>query len=560
LQQIPACKIMLRLLKMVVPVLPTMLFSISMGILGYLSGIGMMVGSALLIAEALGMNSVFASGNLTMFVVSCAVLRGILRYLEQYSGHDVAFRLLALVREQIFAALRRLAPAKLIEKRSGDLVATVLGDVEYIEVFFAHTIAPVVIGTVVPVIVLIFIGRYWLGFALILLLFQLGVGLFLPLFSFRLGKTEGRQYRNRLAEVHVHLLDSLRGLKELLLFNRGAERLAEIRSKGRELNRSYSQLKRHEGLVMAVADLLVLSAVVTLLFSGIGRFEAGLIGVGELFIVTVTASSSFAPLLALSALSNSLMQTFAAAERIFALLDEEEPIREKASDWADEAIVNPGDLAYYDVGFSYPEKTVKVLKNLNFAIKPGQQVALVGKSGSGKSTVLRLLLRFWDVSEGKITVDERDIRDISLFRLRFGMALMAQDTYLFNETIAANIRIGKPDATDEEIEAAARKAAIHDFITKLPKGYQTNVGELGSRLSGGERQRIGLARAFVKDAPLMLLDEPTSNLDTLNEQIILKAIKEECQEKTVVTVSHRPTAVAAAERILTLEDGRISES
>jgi ATP-binding cassette subfamily C protein len=212
------------------------------------------------------------------------------------------------------------------------------------------------------------------------------------------------------------------------------------------------------------------------------------------------------------------------------------------------------------VGFSYPEKTVKVLKNLNFAIKPGQQVALVGKSGSGKSTVLRLLLRFWDVSEGKITVDERDIRDISLFRLRSGMALMAQDTYLFNETIAANIRIGKPDATDEEIEAAARKAAIHDFITKLPKGYQTNVGELGSRLSGGERQRIGLARAFVKDAPLMLLDEPTSNLDTLNEQIILKAIKEECQEKTVVTVSHRPTAVAAAERILTLEDGRISES
>jgi ATP-binding cassette subfamily C protein len=559
LQRIPAYKIMFRLFLMVAPVLPKMLFSIFMGVLGNLSAIGMMTGGALLIADLLGVADGFSSAGLATLVMSCAVLRGVLRYLEQYFGHDVAFRLLALVREQIFAALRRLAPAKLIEKRSGDLVTTVLGDVEYIEVFFAHTIAPVVIGTIVPVLVLLFIGRYWLGFVPILLFFQLGVGLVLPVLAAKLGKTRGREYRDRFAAVNVHLLDSLRGLKELLLFNQGERRLAEIRSKGRDLNQSYSQLKKQEGWVMAVADLLVMAAAVTLLFSGIGRFEAGMIGVGEVLVVTVAASSSFAPLLALSALSNSLMQTFAAAERIFALLDEKASVREKLSGNGGAAVVNSGDLVYHNVSFNYPGKDVKILNNLDFGIKRGQHVALIGKSGSGKSTALRLLLRFWDVSAGEIRVDGKDIRDLSLSGLRSGMALMAQDTYLFDETIAANLRIGKPDATDAELEAAARKAAIHDFIMGLPQGYQTRVGELGSGLSGGERQRIGLARAFLKDSPLLLLDEPTSNLDTLNEQIILKAIKNECNEKTVVTVSHRPTAVAAAERILRLENGKIAE-
>jgi ATP-binding cassette, subfamily C, bacterial len=550
-----AFSIMKRLLKMVSPVLPTMLFSIIMGITGNFFAITVMIGGSLLIADFLGMDTGITANTLTWIILICALLRGLLRYLEQYSGHDVAFRLLALIRDKAYASLRKLVPAKLADKSAGEIISTVMGDVEYIEVFFAHTIAPVIIGILIPFGVLLFISSYWYGFALILFAFQLAVGFLIPLFAARTGRKAGRNYRQEASKMGTFLLDSLQGLREIMLLNLGGKRLGEIKQRGKLFNNAHGELKKHEGLVMASADLCVLLAVTAVLTAAAIRFNLGLLDAESVLIVTVAASSSFGPLIALSSLSNSLMQTFASAERLFALMDEKPAVEDSVSDSASARDLDEGGIEYKKVTFQYPKRGISVIKELDMRILAFSKIALIGKSGCGKSTLLHLLLRFWDVDSGHICIDGQDIRKYGLERLRSGITLVTQDTWLFDDSIEENIRIGRSDADDVDVREAAARASVHDFIMKLPGGYKTRVGELGSRLSTGERQRIGLARAFLRNTPVVLMDEPTSGLDTLNEKVILKSINDEFEGKTVILVSHRPSVKAAAGVILRIENG-----
>lgn len=549
-------KIMLRLLKMVTPLAPTMLTCITLGIIGNLDAILIMVFGGMVVVSALGIELFLPMKALIVLTLVAALLRGPLGYLEQLKGHDVAFRLLALIRQKIFHALSRLAPAKLVDKRSGDIITTIMGDVEYVEVFFAHTIAPVSIGIVVPLSVLIFIGTFWYGFSLILLVFYLGI--LIPVYIARYVRNVGRRYRTGFADINTHLLDSLLGLRELILYGRAKVRQQEIRQKGQELTDALHKLRRYEGFVMALSEFFILSGTITILFAALYRLQQGYIGIDGLIIVTVTAASSFGPLVALSALSNDLMQTFAAAERIFALFDEQPLVIERPDATAKE-LHDDIDIQYDSINFSYPKTDEAVCNDLNIGVRPNSKTAIVGQSGSGKSTILRLLLRFWDINQGAISLNGEDIRRMPLKQVRSNMSMVSQDTYLFNETIEENIKIGNPGATDDEVETAAKRANIHDFIMTLPHGYQTKVGEFGGKLSAGERQRIAIARALIHDAPIILLDEPTSNLDTLNEGSILKTLAKEFKDKTIITVSHRPSTIVGSENILVLDEGRIVE-
>lgn len=578
-----------RLTKMVRPVLPMMLFSILMGILSSLVSIAFMVWSTVLLANAAGWTEL-PSSVLVTNLITLAVLKGVFYYLEQYSGHDVAFRLLALIREKIYAALRRLAPAKLVDKRSGDLVTTIMADVEYIEVFFAHTIAPIIIAVVVPFSVLVFLAEFWIGFAALQLFFYLtAVGI--PVLFFSSARKVGRNYRQDLATMNTHLLDSLQGLREIIQFGRGTRRLHEIQSNSEKLNDSNKSLRRHESMMTGAVDALVTLSMLLMFFLAAWRTGQGLLSINYLLVVVVASVSSFTPLIALNKLSNPVMHTFAAAERIFALLDEKAAVVDKGADeisiTGEEAkkpigmvetrtetgagklpqevkqvkSASPAEQITFDhVQFAYPNTEGTVLKDFVLTIKPGEKVALVGKSGCGKTTVLRLLMRFWDVEDGAVFAGGKDIRTLPLGNLRDLISLVEQETYLFDETIADNIRIGKPDASAAEVEASAKASAIHDFIMTLPQEYETPVGELGDNLSGGERQRIAIARALLYDAPVLLLDEATSSLDLLNEKSILRLMHTAFTDKTVITVSHRPSAVAGADKIYLLESGRIIES
>jgi thiol reductant ABC exporter CydC subunit len=544
--------VMLRMTRLLQPVLPLMLLSIGLGVAANAAAIAFMAVGALLLVQSLGGA---ASPGLIAAFGGLAAVRGLLRYGEQLAGHDVAFRLLAAVRDRLYAALRRLAPAKLIDKRSGDLVSTVMADVEYIEVFYAHTIAPVVIGVLVPTGVLLFLSRFWPGFALAMLLMYSAV-LVLPVLLSGSANAAGRAYRRDLARMNSHLLDHLQGLKEVIQFGRGEMALQTISSNSEAVNASTGKLRRHEGLVAAGSDAVVLAAAPVLLLLGLGRLQAGLLAPPDLLLIVVTGASSFAPILTLGALANPLAHTIAAAERIFKLIDEEPAVHDTGTG---ELPAGPLEIAFADVTFSYTPTGEGVLRDFSLIVKEGEKVALVGKSGSGKTTTLRLLHRFWDPAGGTISISGRDIRELPQERVRSLMSLVMQDTYLFSGTIAENLRVVRPQATHRELGEAIRAAALEEFVASLPRGLDTPVGELGDRLSGGERQRIAIARAFLHQAPILLLDEATSSLDVLNERRVLRTIAAAFKDKTVITVAHRPSTIVNSDRICLLDGGRIVE-
>lgn len=534
------------------PALPLMALSITLGVAANAAAIAFMAAGGLLLAQVLEGS---ASAGLVATFGGLAAMRGFFRYGEQLTGHDVAFRLLAAIRDRLYAALRRLAPAKLVDKRSGDLVSTVMADVEYIEVFYAHTIAPAVIGVVVPGAVLFFLSHFWPGFALAMLLLY-GAILVLPALLSGGANAAGRSYRRDLARMNSHLLDHLQGLKEVIQFGRGETALKAIASNSEALNASTRKLRRHEGLVTAMSDAVVLAAAPVLLLLGLGRLQAGLLAPAELLVVVVTGASSFGPILALGALSNPLTHTIAAAERIFELIDEEPTVHDTGTG---ELPAGPLEIVFAGVTFGYPRSGEGVLRDFSLTVKEGEKVALVGNSGSGKTTALRLLQRFWDPASGTVSISGRDIRELPQERLRSLMSLVMQDTYLFSGTLAENLRVADPEATDQELREAIRAAALEEFVSSLPHGLDTPVGELGDRLSGGERQRLAIARAFLHRSPILLLDEATSSLDVLNEKRVLKTIAALFKDKTVITVAHRPSTIANSDRICLLDEGRIIE-
>ncbi|EDT75569.1 ABC transporter ATP-binding protein [Clostridium butyricum] len=546
-------QIMARLIVELKPLAPVMLITIGMGVLGFLAAIAIATFGAVALGVLIGEVTSFTFKSAVIVMIVCAVLRGLLRYCEQLSGHYIAFKILVILRDKIFTVLRRLAPAKLEGKEKGNLISLITSDIELLEVFYAHTIAPITIAIITNAIISIILFRINPWFGILGAIFFLIVGFAIPYLSSKMAKEAGVEYRNNFGQSNSYILDSLRGLKEILLFNGGHRRLNSINEKSRELNKSLSKIKDHEGVIRGVTDLTIMLAILTFVGTGFGLLIADSISFIEIVIAVVIVASSFGPVVALSNLSNNLLHTFACAERLFALLDEEPNVEEVAGDKK----VEGNSIKFKDVEFSYPGRQEKILDDISININKGDKIALIGESGIGKSTFIKLIMRFWDVNSGRIDIDNINIKDIPTKSLRASQTLVSQETYLFNESIEDNIKIGNLNASREEVIEAAKKASIHDFIEKLPKGYDTKAGELGGMLSSGEKQRIGLARAFISNGDVLILDEPTSNLDTLNESEILRSIKENCEEKTIILISHRKSTTSVCNKVYKLEKKKL---
>ena len=548
--------VMGRLIGLVKPLLPLMCLAILLGVAGYLCAIFLTIlaGQALFrglmemmgISLMPGMTGGFASMGFTslfFLLILLAVLRGVLHYGEQYCNHFIAFKLLAVIRHKVFAALRRLCPAKLEGRDKGNLIAVLTSDIELLEVFYAHTISPIVIAVLTSGIMILYIGRNSAAAGILALAGYLAVGAAVPLLVGRAGGQEGLWMRNSFGDLNSFILDSLRGLDETIQYRGGAKRLQEMEERSRRLGKMQRKLNRLEASQRSVTNLLILLFSFAMLILMLYFYRKGGVDYRQMLTAVIAMMGSFGPVVALSNLSNNLNQTLASGERVLSLLEETPKVEE--IEGKEPAVF--GDVAMEQVDFAYEKE--QILKNCSLTVPQGKILGIHGVSGSGKSTILKLLMRFWDIQGGSIRIGSREISGINTADLRDMESYVTQETCLFHDTIAENIAVGKPDASREEIIAAAKKASIHDFITGLPKGYDTPVGELGDTLSGGERQRIGIARSFLHDSPLLLLDEPTSNLDALNEGVILKALAKTRGEKTVVLVSHRDSTMNAADLV-----------
>ena len=568
-----AIQIMGSLIGLVKPLLHIMLAAIILGTLGYLCAIfltilagqvivhGLLTGVAGMIVPVEKMWLVFTPVKtiITVMIV-IAVLRGILHYVEQYCNHFIAFKLLAIIRHKVFASLRKLCPAKLEGRDKGNLISIITTDIELLEVFYAHTISPIAIATLTSIIMVIFIGRYhWLAGVLALAAYLI-VGVAIPMWNGKRGSQKGMEFRTSFGELNSFVLDSLRGLDETIQYGQGEKRKEQMSERSKNLAGMQESLSKMEGSQRSFTNMVILLASFGMLALTIWLYAKGEMGFEGILTCTIAMMGSFGPVVALSSLSNNLNQTLASGERVLSLLEETPLVEEIPGDvetsGAESMEHGFTGAEAENVTFAYGEEVI--LDNYSLKLQPGKITGIHGASGSGKSTLLKLLMRFWDVQDGSVSVDGTDVRKIPTKHLRDMESYVTQETHLFHDSIANNIAIAKPGASREEIMEAAKKASIHDFIMTLPKGYDTEVGELGDTLSGGVKQRIGIARAFLHDAEMILLDEPTSNLDSLNEGIILKSLKESAEKKTVVLVSHRVSTMNVADVVYEMENGRIS--
>ena len=583
-----AIRIMGSLIGLVKPLLHIMLAAIILGTLGYLCAIfltilagqvivhGLLTGAAGIIVPVDNMWLAFVPVKtiITVMIV-IAVLRGILHYAEQYCNHFIAFKLLAIIRHKVFASLRKLCPAKLEGRDKGNLISIITTDIELLEVFYAHTISPIAIATLTSMVMVIFIGRYhWLAGMLALAAYLI-VGVAIPMWNGKRGSQKGMEFRTSFGELNSFVLDSLRGLDETIQYGQGEKRKEQMTGQSKNLAGMQESLSKMEGSQRSFTNMVILLASFGMLALTIWLYDKGAMGFEGILTCTIAMMGSFGPVVALSSLSNNLNQTLASGERVLSLLEETPLVEEIPGD-----VETPGTESVEheftgaeveNVTFAYKVNGLEgdredglgrdnevILDNYSLKLQPGKITGIHGASGSGKSTLLKLLMRFWDVQDGSISVDGTNVRKIPTRHLRDMESYVTQETHLFHDSIANNIEIAKPGASREEIMEAAKKASIHDFIMTLPKEYDTEVGELGDTLSGGEKQRIGIARAFLHECPLILLDEPTSNLDSLNEGIILKSLKESARKKTVVLVSHRVSTMNVADVVYEMENGRIS--
>lgn len=571
--------IMGSLIGLVNPLWPLIVLAVLFGTAGYLCAIFLTIITGNILARGT------AFSHLIWVLLAMAVMRGVLHYAEQYCNHFIAFKLLAIIRHDIFAALRRLCPAKLEGRDKGNLISVITSDIELLEVFYAHTISPIAIAILTEGIMVGFIGSFHPIAGLFALAAYIIIGIFIPLWNGKKSGDTGMAFRNNFGNFNSFLLDSFRGLDETLQYGQGENRKKEMSEKSIQLGNMQKSLSQMEGTQRAVTNMAILLFSFGMLFLTLYLQNTGAISFTAMITCTTAMMGSFGPVVALSSLSNNLNQTLASGERVLSIL-EETPIVEEVPVVSAQEIQNSikntkenncslnkqdnnnsnnhystnkykqdtnstllklTEASANQVTFAYEER--KILDNFNFQIQPGKITGIHGPSGCGKSTLLKLFMRFWDTNSGEITINGQNIKTIPTKYLRDMQSYVTQETHLFHDSIAANIAIGKPGATREEIIEAAKKASLHEFIMKLPDGYDTEVGELGDTLSGGEKQRIGIARAFLHDAPFILLDEPTSNLDSLNEGIILKSLQEEKKDKTILIVSHRESTMQVADEV-----------
>lgn len=545
--------VMWQLLKLVTPLAHVMTFTIIMGTIGFLTAIFIMVLGAMGLANLLDFDTHLGLSAILTALIVLAVARGILRYLEQMSGHYIAFKLLALLRDKVFTALRKLAFVKLQDKQAGQLLSLVTNDIELLEVFYAHTIAPIVIAFLTSAILLCVFGHISAWFVCIALLAYVTIGVILPIITTQMAREDGRQYRELVGEMNDYFLDSIRGMKEVQLFGNEQARLDEINRRSQAIDAAFLKIKNQEGKVRAYSEIAVSAFNILILATGLWLYFAQQISFAGLLVGVVLLMSSYGPVITLSNLSNNLLQTLASGERVLALLAEEPELKDVENG------VNLSTIEHLEVknlDFAYGTETI--LTDINFHLAKGQILGIHGRSGSGKSTLLKLIMRFFDPKSGEIQLNSTALSAINTANLRDNMAYITQQTYIFNETIFENIVMANRKANKEEVIAACQKANIHDFIMSLPEGYDTKITEMGNNLSDGEKQRIGIARAFLHNAPIILLDEPTSNLDSLNEAMILQALLKVKAEKLIILVSHRASTMAICDQVIEIENGRLS--
>lgn len=541
-------QVMIGLIGMVKPLLGIMIIAILMGCLGnlmaafitILGGVG--IGAVLGVFEHVNISTIF------IVIILFAVFRGILRYAEQASNHYIAFKLLARIRHQVFSSLRQLAPAKLDGNKKGNLISIITSDIELLEVFYAHTISPIAIACITSLIMCLFIGYFYWGLGILAGIFYCLVGIVIPVLNSKAGLKYGVKYRNLYGQLNTLVLDNLYGLDEILQFQQQNQRMEKMNQYTEELEQINCTMKLQEAWQKIITDS-------TILLAGIGMTVCcgyfvvkGNITLGEAIICITAMMSSFGPTAALSALSNNLNQTIASGNRVLNLLDEKPIITDVNSN----TLALQGDILVNNVSFHYKDNinSEGVLNHFTALFKENKIHGILGKSGCGKSTLLKLFMRFYETDSGTILFKDKNVNNIDTVSLRNHISYVTQETFLFQDTIENNIKIANANATREEVIDAAKKASIHDFISSLPKGYDTKLSELGESVSGGERQRIGVARAFLHNAKVILLDEPTSNIDSLNEGIILKSLWKEKQDKTIILVSHRKSTMGIADELI----------
>ncbi len=548
-------KIMASLIALLGSLAYIMVLAVINGSVGFICAMGVTLMGAIGIAKALGESIALSYGWIITLTIGFGILRGFLRYIEQYSNHYIAFKLLAVLRDKIFRALRTLTPAKLESKQKGAIIAMITADIETLEVFYAHTISPICIAIIVSLIVFLFVGMISSWYlAIAALIGYLLIGIILPMISSARLKESGVRYRAEFSSFNAYFLDSIKGIKDIVLMNGDDNRRQQVNHRSDLLLQETKKMKHDTARATATTELFVSLFIILTLVVGILLVTNNQLTIGRMLIGVVAVFGSFGPVIAVSSLPGNLTQTFASGDRVLNLLAEKPVVTE---------ITTGKDFTYNDLhvdklSFSY-DKNINVLNDISMHASKGEIVGIVGKSGCGKSTLLKLLLRFWQKDTGNISYNNIDIEDINTNSLLSNVTMVSQVTYLFDTTIEENLRIAKADATLEEIQDACRKASIHDFILTLPDGYQTQVGTLGDNLSAGEKQRIGLAHAFLRGSSLILLDEPTSNVDSINEGIILKSLKEQKQNHSIILVSHRESTMAIADRIYRAEEGVLYE-
>ncbi len=545
--------IMFKLFKLIGSFTFVLILAVINGTLGNLLGMSVLVFGSLSIIKAL--NETLLSTPLNVLLILCiasGLLKGLLKYLEQYSNHFIAFKILAILRDKIYAKLRTLAPANLLTKKKGSIVALVTSDIETLEVFYAHTISPIVIATLTSIASFIFVGNMTnYALASILLLGYLVIGVIIPIVSSKIYSKKGVEYRSNFSSFSASFLDFVKAKDEIVLNNKEEEFKNIIDSKSITLLEINKDIKARSSYLLAITNLCVTLTILLVLFVGLTFVRDGNLNIYYLLVVVISITGSFGPVLSLAVLPQNLTQTLASGNRLIDLM-EEEPI---SSDIEGKEDFKFNELRVNHLSFKYENN--EILKDISFDIKKGEILGLVGESGSGKSTILNLLLHFFKVDDNMILYNGIDINNINSGSLKDNVTMVSQNTYLFKDTILNNLLVAKMEASIEEVKEACKKASIDDFIESLPDGYNTMISNLAENISAGEKQRIGLARAFLKGAPLILLDEPTSNVDSLNEGIILKSLKEEARDHAIILVSHRLSSLSICDKIIKLENGKI---
>jgi ATP-binding cassette subfamily C protein CydC len=521
------------------------------------SSIALISTSAWLISTAALHPSIADLGVAVVGVRLFGIMRGIFRYLERLVSHNVTFRLLARLRVWFYEKLEPLAPARLMEYKSGDLLARVIGDVETLENFYVRVISPSLTAVFIGLIVALFFASFYPPIALTLIGFFLILGLILPFLSQAVSRKPGQRLVTQRADIQSQLVDGIQGLADLLAFGRGNERANQISSASRSYGAEQKQMARISGTYSALGTFLTNFGLWTMLVLVIPQVTDGDINgvmLGTFALMTFASFEAVNPLPLAAQMWNSSRE---AAKRLFEVVDAEPAVKDIARD--SEMDVRSSGIEFSNITFSYPNTSVPALQHVTFRLQPGTSLAIVGPSGAGKSTIANLLFRFWEYESGEICLGGESLKSLNQDEVRKRCALVSQNSYFFNTSIHENLRVARPSANLDEMRAAAHAAQIDDFIMSLPKGYETIIGEFGLRLSGGERQRLAITRALLKDSPILILDEPTANLDPITEKQLLDVLFEIMHKKTSLLITHRLVWLENMDEIIVMDHGRVVE-